>query len=101
MAKAIYMSPKIYPLFTKNLKKTDHSETSFKSKRIKPVQTFCRNSVLLPCLLGKTFNVHNGKTFFKVIVSENIIGHKLGEFSQSRRRYFFKKGKKTKQKGKK
>ena len=52
-----------------------------------------RKSQLLPCSLGFTFNVHNGKDYLKVYVSEKIIGHKIGEFSGSRRRYFFKKGK--------
>ena len=52
-----------------------------------------RKSQLLPCSLGFTFIVHNGKDYLKVYVSEKIIGHKIGEFSGSRHRYFFKKGK--------
>ena len=53
----------------------------------------CRKSQLLPCSLGFTFYVHNGKTYLRVYVSEKIIGHKIGEFSGARRRYLFKKGK--------
>lgn len=64
-------------------------------------KTFSRNTLLLPFLLGKKFLVHNGKTFLKVLVSENIVGHKLGEFSQTRRRYYYKKGKKIKNSGNK
>lgn len=98
MAKTVYIASGIYPLFTQN-----YLNLNKKTKRQKLIirSTYCRNSVLLPFLLGKTFNVHNGRIFLKVHVSENIIGHKLGEFSQSRRRYLFKKGKKVKQKGKK
>lgn len=70
-------------------------------KNLAFTKTFSRNTLLLPFLLGKTFLVHNGKIFLKVLVSENIVGHKLGEFSQTRRRYFYKKGKKIKNSGSK
>lgn len=86
----MYISPSIYPLFSKN-----YTAVKIKSR---PTNSFCRNAVLLPFLLGKTFNVHNGRNFLRVMVSENIIGHKLGEFSQTRRRYYYKKGKKQKNK---
>ena len=59
-----------------------------------------RKSILVPKFVGLTFIVHNGKDYLKVYVSENIIGHKLGEFSGSRCRYIFK-SKKIKKKGKK
>jgi small subunit ribosomal protein S19 len=98
MAKPVFLSSIIYPKFGKSLKSFKTSDKSLDSISI---QTFCRNSIILPIMLGKTFNVHNGRTFLRVLVSENIVGHKLGEFSQSRRRYYFKKGKKGKQKGKK
>ena len=60
--------------------------------KYKPKQKiFNRNSFLIPYALNKIFYVHNGITFLSVMISEEIIGHKLGEFSQTRRRYFFKK----------
>ena len=98
MTKSGFMSSIIYPKLCKN-----RLASSTFGKLAHPILTknFCRNTVLLPILVGRTFNVHNGRVFLRVLVSENIVGHKLGEFSQSRRRYFYKKGRKAKQKGKK
>lgn len=50
----------------------------------KPIQTWSRRSTVVPDMLGLTFNVHNGKKFIPVFVSENMVGHKLGEFSPTR-----------------
>ena len=50
----------------------------------KPIQTWSRRSTITPEFVGLNFNVHNGKTFVPVHVTENMVGHKLGEFSQSR-----------------
>ena len=50
----------------------------------KPIQTWSRRSTITPEFVGLNFNVHNGKTFVPVYVTENMVGHKLGEFSQSR-----------------
>ncbi len=50
----------------------------------KPIKTWSRRSMILPEFVGYTFNVHNGKTFIKVFVTENMVGHKLGEFSPTR-----------------
>lgn len=50
----------------------------------KPIQTWSRRSTITPDFVGLNFNVHNGKTFVPVYVTENMVGHKLGEFSQSR-----------------
>ena len=78
------------------MKKPDFQSASFFNNLINYKQkqkVFDRNTVLMPYSLNKNFNVHNGITFLSVTVSEEIIGHKLGEFSQTRRRYFFKKKK--------
>ena len=48
------------------------------------VKTWSRRSVVVPEFVGHTFLVHNGKTFISVFVTENMVGHKLGEFSQTR-----------------
>lgn len=48
------------------------------------VQTWSRGSTILPDFVGVTLMVHNGKTFVPVLVQENIVGHKLGEFSLTR-----------------
>jgi small subunit ribosomal protein S19 len=50
----------------------------------KPIKTWSRRSTITPDFVGHTFNVHNGKTFIPVFVTENIVGHKLGEFSPTR-----------------
>ncbi len=50
----------------------------------KPIKTWARNSTIIPEFVAKTFLVHNGKEFKKVFVTENMVGHKLGEFSFTR-----------------
>ena len=48
------------------------------------VKTWSRRSTVLPEFIGHTFGVHNGKKFIPVYVTENMVGHKLGEFSPTR-----------------
>lgn len=50
----------------------------------KPIKTWSRRSTVTPDFVGHTFNVHNGKTFIPVFVTENMVGHKLGEFAPTR-----------------
>ncbi|MEA1955065.1 MAG: 30S ribosomal protein S19 [Campylobacterota bacterium] len=50
----------------------------------KPIKTWSRRSMVLPEMVGLTFNVHNGRQFVPVYVSENHIGYKLGEFAPTR-----------------
>ena len=50
----------------------------------KPIKTWSRRSTILPEFVGVTFAVHNGKKFVPVYVTENMVGHKLGEFSPTR-----------------
>jgi small subunit ribosomal protein S19 len=50
----------------------------------RPIKTWSRSSMISPEMVGLTFAVHNGKTFVPVYVSENMVGHKLGEFSPTR-----------------
>ena len=50
----------------------------------KPIKTWARASTILPDYVGMTFMVHNGKTFWKVFVTEDMVGHRLGEFSPTR-----------------
>ena len=51
----------------------------------KPIKTWSRKSIISPDFVGHTFMVHNGKDFISVYVSENMVGHKLGEFSPTRK----------------
>lgn len=50
----------------------------------KPIQTWSRRSTITPDFIGHTFSVHNGKSFVSVYVTENMVGHKLGEFALTR-----------------
>jgi len=50
----------------------------------KPIQTWSRRSTITPDFIGHTFSVHNGKSFISVHVTENMVGHKLGEFALTR-----------------
>jgi small subunit ribosomal protein S19 len=50
----------------------------------KPIKTWSRRSMILPDMIGLTLNVHNGRQFVPVFVTENHVGYKLGEFAPSR-----------------
>lgn len=67
----------------------------------KVVKTWSRRSTVIPEMVGLTFAVHNGKKFIPVFVSENMVGHKLGEFSPTRTFHAHSGDRKTKVKGKK
>ena len=62
-------------------KKIDFANTSNKKQVIK---TWARRSTISPLFVGHTFAVHNGNKFIPVFVSENMVGHKLGEFAPTR-----------------
>jgi small subunit ribosomal protein S19 len=55
-----------------------------KSGMKRPIKTWSRRSMIMPDFVGHTFNVHNGKTFATVFVTENMVGHRLGEFAITR-----------------
>lgn len=50
----------------------------------KPIRTWSRRSTIVPEMVGLTFQVHNGRKFMPVFISENMVGHKLGEFAPTR-----------------
>lgn len=50
----------------------------------KPIKTWSRRSTIFPEMVGLTINVYNGKKFIPVYITENLVGHKLGEFSPTR-----------------
>ncbi|MEN8136115.1 MAG: 30S ribosomal protein S19 [Thermodesulfobacteriota bacterium] len=60
----------------------------------KVIKTWSRRSDISPDMVGLTFAVHNGKKFIPVFVSENMVGHKLGEFSPTRTYYGHTAGRK-------
>ena len=62
----------------------------------KPIKTWSRRSTILPQFVGLTFGVHNGNKFIPVSVSEEMVGHKFGEFSPTRTYYGHAADKKSK-----
>ena len=59
-------------------------ETASASKDKRPIKTWSRRSTILPDFVGLTIAVHNGKQHIPVYVTENMVGHKLGEFALTR-----------------
>ncbi len=66
------------------MKKVEHAQESGSRKVIK---TWSRRSDVIPDMVGLTFAVHNGRKFIPVYVTENMVGHKMGEFSPTRTYY--------------
>ncbi|QPJ64262.1 MAG: 30S ribosomal protein S19 [Candidatus Nitrohelix vancouverensis] len=62
----------------------DKVEKMNKANERKVIKTWSRRSTITPDFVGHTFSVHNGKKFIPVFVTENMVGHKLGEFSPTR-----------------
>ena len=59
--------------------------TQLNERRAKsPIKTWARACTVVPDFIGHTFHVHNGKTFTQVFVTDNMVGHKLGEFAVTR-----------------
>ena len=63
------------------LKKIDKLKDQTKKM---PIKTWSRNSTIIPEFVGHSFLIHNGKSFIPITVSEEMVGHKLGEFSPTR-----------------
>lgn len=78
MARSVKKGPYV---FHKLLAKVRAMNESGKKSVIK---TWSRSSMIIPEMVGNTIAVHNGKTFIPVFVTENMVGHKLGEFSPTR-----------------
>ncbi len=70
------------PFVDEHLMKKIEALNSDNKKQV--IKTWSRRSTILPDFIGHTFAVHNGKKFVPVFVSENMVGHKLGEFSPTR-----------------
>ncbi|MDR1401363.1 MAG: 30S ribosomal protein S19 [Puniceicoccales bacterium] len=62
----------------------DKVKEAMASSSRKPIKTWSRRSTVTPDFVGLTFLVHNGKKFIDVYVTENMVGHKLGEFAPTR-----------------
>jgi small subunit ribosomal protein S19 len=64
------------------LKKVDQAKAEGKANKV--IKTWSRRSMIIPDFIGLTFAVHNGKKFIPVFVTDNMVGHKLGEFALTR-----------------
>jgi len=77
---------------SRSLKKGPYIDTKLEKKveimsnatKKQVIKTWARNSTIPPSFVGHTFAVHNGSKFIPVFVSENMVGHKLGEFAPTR-----------------
>ncbi len=78
MARSIKKGPYV---FHKLLTKVEKAQNSQKKTVIK---TWSRSSMIIPDMVGLTIAVHNGKSFIPVFITENMVGHKLGEFAPTR-----------------
>ncbi len=81
MARSVKKGPFIDDHLMKKVLKAKESASR------KVIKTWSRRSDIIPDMIGMTFAVHNGKKFIPVFVTENMVGHKLGEFSPTRTFY--------------
>ena len=81
MARSVWKGPFIDGYLLKK------AEVTRDSGRNEVIRTWSRRSTILPQFVGLTFGVHNGRKFVPVLVTENMVGHKLGEFSPTRTYY--------------
>ena len=79
MARSIKKGPYVFERLLKKVQKLN--ETGKKEV----IKTWSRRSTIYPDFIGHTFNVHNGKDFIPVYVTEDMVGHKLGEFALTRK----------------
>ncbi len=70
------------PFLDYHLQRKVESAVAQNSKR--PIKTWSRRSMILPEMIGLTIAIHNGKVHVPVLITENMVGHKLGEFAMTR-----------------
>ena len=78
MARSLRKGPFIHEHLLKKVFKA--TESSVK----RPIKTWSRSSTILPDMVGLTISVHNGKQHVPILITENMVGHKLGEFAPTR-----------------
>ncbi len=88
-------STKKGPFVDLSLQKKVDAQADQKSKKV--IKTYSRRSLITPDFIGLTFAVHNGRKFIPVFVTENMVGHKLGEFSMTRTFHMHSGDRKTKE----
>ena len=90
MARSIRKGPFVDPDLMKKVEEANRTNSR------KVIKTWSRRSTILPEMIGQTFAIHNGKKFIPVFVTENMVGHKLGEFSPTRTFFSHSGDRKTK-----
>jgi small subunit ribosomal protein S19 len=78
MSRSVWKGPYVHPSVLKKAAKANENNDR------KPIKTWSRGSTIVPPMIGFTFEVHNGHKFIPVVVVEDMIGHKLGEFAPTR-----------------
>lgn len=78
MSRSSKKGPFVDPKLIKKVKKAKEEGSN------KPIRTWARASVISPEMVGQRFDVHNGRDFIEVFVTERMVGHKLGEFAPTR-----------------
>ena len=78
MARAVWKGPFVEEGLMKKVDKIKNESNR------KPIKTWSRNSTILPDFVGISFLIHNGKKFISITISEDMVGHKLGEFAPTR-----------------
>jgi small subunit ribosomal protein S19 len=81
MSRSVHKGPFVDEHIIKKVEKAREARES------KVIKTWSRRSTIVPDMIGLTFAVHNGKKFIPVFITDNMVGHKLGEFAPTR---FFK-----------
>ena len=90
MARSLKKGPYIEPRLMARIEEMNRTNAK------KVLRTWSRRSVIAPEFVGHTLAVHNGKKFLPVFITENMVGHKLGEFSPTRTYYGHASDKKSK-----
>ena len=78
MSRSLKKGPYVDAKLLKKIEKLDGAGKK------EPIKTWCRRSTISPDFIGHTFMVHNGRAFINVYVTEEMVGHKLGEFAPTR-----------------
>ena len=78
MARSVWKGPFVHPSLLKKIDKIKAGEPK------RPIKTWSRNSTVIPDFVGYSFLIHNGKSFIPITISEEMVGHKLGEFAATR-----------------
>ena len=81
MTRSVWKGPFVHPSLLKKIDKLKDAPNK------KPIKTWSRNSTIIPDFVGHSFMIHNGKSFIPITISEEMVGHKLGEFAPPTRTF--------------